>query len=270
MVDRAGACCAGFYELPLVASLLGDGFHPGGADLTRTLASAVLVGRESLVLDVACGRGDSARLLAARFGCRVIGLDYSATNIDHATAAAARKGLSGQVRFLRGDAGRLPCACGTFDVVICECSLCTFTDLPGALKEMLRVLKPGGRLGLSDVVLNEAVPESLLGALGRALCIGGALPLAGYREALVAVGYTTVRTRDVSGVLNDMIARIERRAHGMQDLLNGADIELPDGLSISRTEVAAARNFVKAGGLGYALMSARKALDQTRAVHETI
>ncbi len=238
--------------------LLGNELHPGGPALTRMLASAALVGRESMVLDVACGRGESARLLAAPFGCHVVGVDYSSGNTARANVLAVEAALSDRIRFVQGDAERLPFDAASFDVVICECSLCIFPKLSIALEEIHRVLRPGGRLGISDVVLNKPVPESLQDLFGHVLCISSALSLDGYRDALASAGYSSIRSRDASGALNDMIARIERRARTTEKFLDAEQLELEDGLNVPRSSITDARDFVRAGGLGYALISARK------------
>ncbi len=258
MDDRVKSCCAGFYELPLIEMLLGNELHPGGPALTRTLASAALVGRESMVLDVACGRGESARVLAAHFGCHVVGVDYSSDNSACANALTVEAALSDQIRFVQGDAERLPFATGSFDVVICECSLCIFPNLAIALEEFRRVLRPGGRLGISDVVLNAPVPVSLQGLFGHVLCISGALSFEGYRDALASAGFSSMRSRDASGALKDMIARIERRVRTTEHLLDAGHFEFQDGLSVPRSSIAEAEHFVKAGGVGYVLISARR------------
>jgi arsenite methyltransferase len=260
--DQVKSCCAGFYELPVIEMLLGNELHPGGPALTRSLASTALVGRDSSVLDVACGRGESARVLAAHFGCNVIGMDYSSENIDRANVLAGDAAMSDRIRFVQGDAERLPFAAGSFDVVICECSLCVFPDLETALQEFRRVLRPGGRLGISDVVLNEPVPVSLRDLFGHVLCISGALSFDGYREALESAGYASIRSRDASSALDDMIVRIERRARGIGDLLHSAKFEFADGSYVTPSSILEARNFVKEGGVGYAMISARKPRDR--------
>ena len=261
MDDRVKSCCAGFYELPLIEMLLGNEMHPGGPALTRKLASAALVGRESMVLDVACGRGESARVLAAHFGCHVVGVDYSSDNSARANALTVEAALSDRIRFVRGDAERLPFTTGSFDVVICECSLCVFPNLLVALEEIQRVLRPGGHLGISDVVINETVPESLRDLFGHVLCIGGALSVDGYRDAFAAAGFTSIRSRDASNALSDMIERIERRARTIENFVDADQIELQHGLSVPRASIIEARNFVTTGGVGYALISGRKPRD---------
>jgi len=261
MDDRVKSCCAGFYELPLIQSLLGDQWHPGGPALTRKLASAVLIGRDSHLLDVASGSGESARVLTQNFGCHVTGVDYSAENCARANAMADESGLTESIHFVEGDAEDLPFAADTFDVVICECSLCVFPSRSTALDEIRRVLRPGGRLGISDVVVNETVPLSLQDLFGQVLCIGGALSVVGYREAFAAAGFSSIRSRDASYALNDMIERIERRARTIDKFFDGEVIELQPGWTVPRSTIGEARKFVKTGGVGYALVTGRKPRD---------
>jgi arsenite methyltransferase len=261
MDDRVKSCCAGFYELPLIQSLLGDQWHPGGPALTRKLASAVLIGRDSRVLDVASGSGESARVLTQHFGCHVTGVDYSADNCARANAMAIEAGLTEKIHFVDGDAEDLPFAADTFDVVTCECSLCIFPNRLTALNEIQRVLRPGGHLGISDVVVNQAIPLSLQDLFGHVLCIGGALSIDGYREAFAEAGFSSIRSRDVSYALNDMIDRIERRARSMQGLLGATSLELQPGWQVPHSSIVEARDFVRNGGVGYALITGRKPRD---------
>ncbi len=263
MIDHAKAaemksCCSGFYELPVVSLLLGDNLHPGGAALTRKLAEAALVGREAEVLDVACGRGESARLLASHRGCRVVGIDYSRDNIARANLLTRRAALSEKVSFVNSDAERLPFRDVSFDVVICECSLCVFPYFEAALAEIKRVLRPGGRVAISDVVLNEPVPESLQDLVGHVLCIASARSVDGYREALRVAGFRAVRTRDESQVMTDMINHIEQRISIVENLVAQQKLELPVGLTVPRSKLAEAREFVASGGVGYALIIGKK------------
>ena len=78
-------------------------------------------------------------------------MDLSAANVALGSSAAAARGLAEQVRFHHGDAEELPLPDGCFDAVICECALCVFPDKATAAAEMARVLRPGGRLGLTDI-----------------------------------------------------------------------------------------------------------------------
>ena len=253
----AKSCCAGFYELPIVSMLLGDNLHPGGAALTRRLAEATTVGRDTEMLDVACGRGESARVLAAHRGCRVVGLDRSRANAARARELTREAGLAGSIRFITGDAENLPFPDGSFDVVISECSLCIFPDLERSVVEIRRVLRPGGYVGISDVVLNAPVPESLQNLLGHVLCISSARSTHGYRQALQAAGFGGIRARDVSYVLTEMVARIERRIRTLDDLLDPDQLRQLEGLGDPTLTLAAARESVRSGAIGYSLFTAR-------------
>ncbi len=262
MDDRVKSCCAEFYELPIMETLLGNQWHPGGPALTRKLANAVMIGRGTRVLDVASGRGESARVLARHFGCHVVGVDFSSDNTARANVLTAEAALSDSIRFVQGDAERLPFDARSFDVVICECSLCIFPNLPIALEEFRRVLRAGGHLGISDVVLNKPVPESLQGLFGHVLCIGGAMSVDGYRDAFASGGFSSIRSRDASSALIDMIARIERRARTAEKFLDEEHLEFLSGMNVPRSSISEARDFVKAGGVGYALITARKPREQ--------
>jgi arsenite methyltransferase len=253
------SCCANLYELPITQVLLGTSFHPGGPALTRSLASAAVVGRATRVLDVASGTGTSARVLAEHFGCEVVGVDLSARNVATASRLAEEAGLGHRVRFAVGDAEALPFDDSSFDVVLCECALCTFPDMATALDEMKRVLVPMGRVGLSDIVLERPPPAALHNVVGHVLCITGALSRDGYRDALRDAGFSGVRHRDVSRVLSDMVDGIESRLDKARRLAAAGQLEVPEGFEEDAgPTLAAARDFVRSGGGGYALFTARK------------
>src|SRR5713226_9353891 len=97
------ACCAAAYQNDYVRLLLGDSFHPGGAELTRHLGEVLGLGPGDHVLAVASGRGTSAFVLADTFGCRVAGVDYGDRNV--AEANATNHPLCD---FRAGDAEQLP------------------------------------------------------------------------------------------------------------------------------------------------------------------
>lgn len=144
-------CCANVYGSAAAKYLLGDSFHPGGLRLTEELAGFLALTPDSLVLDVASGKGTSAFFLAEKFGCRVIGVDLSEENVHQANAEALAKGLSEKIKFQLGDAESLPFASGAFDAILCECAFCTFPSKSVAAAEFYRVLKTGGRVGISDI-----------------------------------------------------------------------------------------------------------------------
>lgn len=252
------SCCAGFYELPIVEYLLGQSFHPGGARLTRQLASTALVSPNSRVLDVACGNGNSARVIAAHFGAMVTGCDYSAINLERAAAASRTARLEAKTQFVRSNAERLPFAPETFDVSLCECSLCLFDKMDIALEQVYRVLKPGGRIGISDFFLDAPVPQSLDGLLGRVLCVAGAPSVAGYRDALTRAGFEYVRIRIVNWTLADMIQRIRHRLNVLATTAAAASAVLPADWGDPARVLTDLEAFIASGDAGYLIATARR------------
>ncbi|MFQ5409867.1 MAG: SAM-dependent methyltransferase, partial [Anaerolineales bacterium] len=91
------SCCAALYESDWAHLLLGESLHPGGLALTERLGVALGLGPDKKVLDAACGAGASAVFLAERFGCRVVGVDFSPRLIAAARARAADRSVSAQV-----------------------------------------------------------------------------------------------------------------------------------------------------------------------------
>jgi arsenite methyltransferase len=250
-------CCASVYEHPAVRWLLGDELHPGGEATTRRALELAGVGPGDRLLDVACGHGASALLAAREFGCSVVGIEYGSRVVQEATAAARTARLEGHVSFRRGDAEALPFAAESFDAVLCECALCTFPDKARAVSELRRVLRPGGRLALCDVVVEHpGLPADLQGPLAVLACVGAALPRSGYERLLADAGLPVleVEARD-----NDA-ALLARRVH---DRLRGArllGVERMAGAPLATAEAIAllsrAREAIRAGTIGYAIFIA--------------
>ncbi|GIU99155.1 MAG: hypothetical protein KatS3mg014_0771 [Actinomycetota bacterium] len=246
------ACCADLYGQDLVALLLGQRFHPGGADLTRRLADLLGLGRGERVLDVASGTGTTARLLARERGVVVTGVDLSARLVERARRHTLADGLDGSVRFLVADAERLRFRDGSFDVVVCECALCTFPDPAAALAAAVRVLAPGGRLGLADVIVDAArLPPELEGPMARIACVAGARSLEGYAALLEDAGFrvTPVERHDEAAL--GMVDEIADRVEPLRPAIGG----MVD-LAALATGLASAREAIADGVIGYALFTA--------------
>lgn len=253
------ACCAALYAADWVPLLLGDALHPGGLDLTEQLGTLLDLRSGTRVLDVAAGRGSSAVRLATRFGCTVLGVDYGAENVAAARAAAERAGVADRVRFVRGDAEALAVPDRAFDAVLCECALCTFPDKPAAAAELARVLRPGGRLALSDVTRDGPLPAELDGLLARVACLADAQPVAAYVRLLRNAGFAIdlVEPRDAAllALIDQVRARLlaSQLAVGLQGLtLPG--IDLADAQRVARSAAEAART----GRLGYVVILAMR------------
>jgi len=150
-------CCSDFYQLPIAQYFLGDSFHPGGLTLTRQLAEQLLINRESRVLDVASGLGATSLFLAEHYGCNLIALDLAEGNLQLTRQSAKSRQLSSLIKTIQSSATELPFADNSFDAIICECALSTFPKPDIVIAEMYRILKPGARLGISDVYIKKAI-----------------------------------------------------------------------------------------------------------------
>lgn len=144
------------------------GMHLGGRVATQALVDMCHVDSTSRVLDVGCGAGDTACLIAEQYGCRVQGIDLSEVMIAKAKDKARRRGLEGLVEFRAADAFELPFEEDSFDVVIVESVL---TPLPGdkeqALREMIRVVRTGGLIGVNETTVDPSASEEWLALLAE-------------------------------------------------------------------------------------------------------
>jgi hypothetical protein len=249
-------CCAAAYANPAVRWLLGGELHPGGVALTRrTFELAELRAGERL-LDVACGSGTSVLLAASEFAADATGVEYGRDAVRAARAAAS--GYAEQVRFLHGDAETLPVADDQFDVVLCECALCTFPDQRRAAAEFRRVLRPGGRLALSDVVVESGpLPAALTEAIATIACIGGARSATGYQQLLHQAGLTVGRSEPRPHDAETFVNRIEDRLRGARILGIAPPPGSPLGIDDAINAARQARSQITSGRLSYTIFIAQ-------------
>jgi arsenite methyltransferase len=258
--EEIKSCCAALYQSDLARMLLGESFHPGGAALTAHLGELLQLAPASLVLDVACGEGASAILLAQRFGCRVLGIDYGEDAVRRANERVRDLGLEHLVSFQREDAERLAVASASFDAVLCECSFCTFPDKTAAAAEFARVLKPGGRVAMSDLVRSGDVPPELRSLLSWVACIADAQPVERYVQYLMSAGLSIERVEAHHEALAELVRQIQGRLLGAELLIKLKQVELPQGIDFTQAKALAksAAAAVRAGQFGYvALIAAR-------------
>jgi SAM-dependent methyltransferase len=137
--------------LALLQLIWGEGFlSPGGADeLSRLFESTDIRGCE--VLDIGCGLGAVDELLVTQYGASsVIGIDVDPVLLEGLLARVERAGLTGRIRGVKVEPGKLPFPDGHFDVVFSKDSLVQIPGKPALFAEVLRVLRPGGRFIASD------------------------------------------------------------------------------------------------------------------------
>ncbi|WP_291270363.1 arsenite methyltransferase [Geothrix sp.] len=170
---------------------------PEGANLGlgcgNPVALAALKPGET-VLDLGSGAGFDAFLAARRVGPegRVLGVDMTPEMIARATTLAKTHGYA-NVEFRLGDIEALPVADASVDVILSNCVVNLTTDKAKAFREAFRVLKPGGRLQVSDLVLARPLPEALRSDMDAyAACVSGAMLKGDYLAAIRAAGFEGV------------------------------------------------------------------------------
>ncbi|MEU0881065.1 arsenite methyltransferase [Lentzea sp. NPDC005914] len=164
------------------------------------------------VLDLGSGGGIDVLLSARRVGPtgKAYGLDMTEEMLALALANTAKAGVT-NVEFLKGDIEAIPLPANTIDVVISNCVINLSTDKPAVFAETFRVLKPGGRIGVSDVVSNDDLtPEQRAERGSYVGCIAGALSFTEYRQGLEAAGFTSVEITSTHEVADGMHSAIVR------------------------------------------------------------
>lgn len=252
-------CCANLYESDLARSLLGDSFHPGGFETTCRLGNMLSLSLGDRVLDVASGKGTTAVFLAKEFGCEVVGVDYGDRNVEASQVLAQAEHLEGRVQFERSDAESLPFTDASFDAVICECAFCTFPQKALAAEEFFRVLRPGGRVGISDLTRAEALPTDLDGLLACIACIGDAQTVEDYTAYFRHAGFSVDQVEPHYAVLQEMVDQIRHKLLGAEIMTGLQKLQLPGiDLAAAKRMASSATEAIKRGQLGYVLICATK------------
>jgi len=139
---------------------MGQTKHMGGWTATQELAQLCHLKEGQEILYVGCGAGTAATTIAMEYKCRLVGVDLLDTMVESAREWAQRRGVTERTEFRVADAQDLPFEDDRFDVLICE-SVNTFVpDIDKAAQEYVRVVKPGGYVGLNEAVWVDAPPEA--------------------------------------------------------------------------------------------------------------
>jgi arsenite methyltransferase len=216
-IAREGAtCCAptscgcGAEMAPDGLNMIGDAYvgvagRLAEADLNLgcgvpTRYAALAVGET--VLDLGSGAGNDAFIARHEVGPegRVIGVDMTPEMIARARANASKLGYD-NVEFRLGEIERMPLEASSVDAVISNCVLNLVPDKASAFAEMFRVLRPGGRFCVSDIVATGQLPLPVQAAAGLYVgCVAGAVPEAQYLALLGGVGFERVRVAEAKPV----------------------------------------------------------------------
>jgi SAM-dependent methyltransferase len=164
------------------------------------------------VLDLGSGGGIDVLLSARRVGPtgRAYGLDMTDEMLDLARRNAAAAGAS-NVDFLKGTIEDVPLPAGSVDVIISNCVINLSLDKPAVFAEMYRVLRPGGRIGISDVVAEDSLTPQQRAERGSWTgCVAGALSRQEYVDGLLAAGFAEVSVTFTHLVADGMHSAVVR------------------------------------------------------------
>jgi arsenite methyltransferase len=156
------------------------------------------------VVDLGSGGGLDVFLAAAKVGPagKAIGIDMTPEMLALARKNAAKAGLT-NVEFYESTIDKLPLPDASVDCVISNCVINLASDKPAVFREIARVLKPGGRLAVSDIALKKPLPaevgSDLMAYVG---CIAGAIPISDYRMGLAQAGFSAIQVIDSGADLN--------------------------------------------------------------------
>jgi arsenite methyltransferase len=218
---EAGGCCGGETTS---TTMFGEGLYSAGerAALPEAASTASLgcgnpvavadLREGDTVLDLGSGGGIDVLLSAKRVGetGTVYGLDMTDEMLALAQRNAREAGAM-NVHFLKGLIEDVPLAAESVDVVISNCVLNLSPEKDKVLAEITRVLKPGGRVGITDIVAeNRLTPEDRAARGSHVGCIAGALSESEYREGLAAVGLVDVEVERTHAVADGMHGAIVR------------------------------------------------------------
>jgi arsenite methyltransferase len=212
----------------MLERILDGPLHPGGTAATKALLDRAGVTSGTRLLDVGCGTGGALQLARER-DARAVGLDRHPSDVNG----------------VLGDLSSLPFRTESFDVVLGECVLCLSTDLTRTLSETARIVKPGGRLALSDVTVS-GVPPDLPAPLDELLCLDGPREQEHLVQQINDVGFDIDEVRTHR---NDLLAMRDRLRDALDiDRLIDAFGSRGDHLRDSVRELEIA---VESGQIGY-------------------
>ncbi|MEU8707957.1 arsenite methyltransferase [Streptomyces sp. NPDC048565] len=216
-VTEGGTACCGPAAID-IDDTFGSALYTGGErdDLpAEAIAASLGCGNPTAVadlhegdrvLDLGSGGGIDVLLSARRVGPtgRAYGLDMTEEMLTLALANQKKAGAT-NVEFLKGTIEAIPLPAATIDVVISNCVINLSTDKQTVFAETYRVLKPGGRIGVSDVIADDALSPAQRAERGDHVgCIAGALSFTEYRRGLQAAGFTDIEITPTHAVADEM------------------------------------------------------------------
>ena len=192
----SGCCSTEVYNIMADDYSTLEGYHPDadlglGCGLPTQFAN---IKQGDSVIDLGSGAGNDCFIARNETGPdgRVIGIDFTPAMIDKARHNAEVRGFN-NVEFRQGDIEKMPVTANMADVIVSNCVLNLVPNKDGVMKEIYRVLKPGGHFSISDIVLEGELPQGIKEAAEMyAGCVAGAIQKQVYLQLIEANGFTNI------------------------------------------------------------------------------
>lgn len=200
----AGGCSTKVYNIMTDDYTELEGYNPGadlglGCGLPTQFAK---IKKGDVVIDLGSGAGNDAFVARHETGetGKVIGIDFTPAMIERARQNAEIRGFN-NVEFRQGDIEKMPVTANTADVMVSNCVLNLVPNKDAVIKEIYRVLKPGGHFSISDIVLEGELPKEIRNAAEMyAGCVAGAIQKQVYLELIEANGFQNITVQKVKPV----------------------------------------------------------------------
>lgn len=192
----AGGCSTEIYNIMADDYKNLEGYNPDadlglGCGLPTQFAR---IKKGDVVIDLGSGAGNDAFIARHETGetGKVIGIDFTPAMIERARQNAEARGFN-NVEFRQGDIEKMPVTANTADVIVSNCVLNLVPNKDGVIKEIYRILKPGGHFSISDIVLEGELPKQIKEAAEMyAGCVAGAIQKNVYLELIEANGFKNI------------------------------------------------------------------------------
>lgn len=193
-----------------------DEFHIGGRGATVDLCEQMNVLADSVVLDVGCGIGGTARFVHSTFGCHVTGIDLTPEYIEVARTLSNWVGLSEQLSFEVGSALEMPFADASFDRAMLLHVGMNIEDKQSLFREVFRVLRPFGRFGIYDIMRQSTDDPAFPVPWATDSSMSFVESPSTYREALTSAGFEVVAERGRGEFAVDFFEALQQRTVAAQ------------------------------------------------------
>jgi arsenite methyltransferase len=207
--SSADSCCSAFYEQDWVRQLAADSFHPGGEELTQRAIAAMNLPYGAALADLGCGTGTTALMLARKGNLQISAVDLSASNIERASRRMKAAGAT--ARFHQADAHDLPFSDQEMDGILAECSFSLFARQRTVLSEARRVLRPGGKLAVTDMAVNGQLPGDFSTVIAPWTCLVEARDRVSWTNLFEETGFRIQAFSDESEGLIRLAVQVKRK-----------------------------------------------------------